>query len=135
MPLHIRDLPYQVHTNRELGLMLRRAKPLAMFADTWGHYPEVVGRYLRLFEMHVRRGTFIKREYFELDRSGLHQHHIHIILFALPEEEWRIDAMINLRRRVESGWSEADEREEGRLLGYQEWQNDLWVARRFPRQT
>jgi hypothetical protein len=37
----LRQLPYLVHTNRELGLMLRGYKPLAYFMDVIGQEPEI----------------------------------------------------------------------------------------------
>ena len=49
----LRSLPYLVHTNRELGLMLAGEKPMASFVDGRGCFPEVVERYLRLFDRHV----------------------------------------------------------------------------------
>jgi hypothetical protein len=122
----IGELPYQPHTNRELGMMLRGEKPLARFTDGFGHFPEVVERYLRLFDRQVEAGRLVKREYVVPDRSG-QVLGWHTIIFALPDEEWRIDPMIELW--LSEGWSDEKEREEGRLLGYEEWQNDFWVKR------
>ena len=72
LPERLRKLPYVVHTNRELGLMLRRAKPLAYFADIAGHEPECVVRYHRLFDRHVAAGRLIKRS--DIERvAGAHR--------------------------------------------------------------
>jgi len=120
-------LPYQVHTNHELGMMLRGEKPLAVFVDGYDNFPTVVERYLRLFDRRVAAGQFVKREYVVPERKRPAVLGWHTILYALPEEEWRIDAMIDLRLSGE--WSPAHEREEGRLLGYEEWQNDAWLSR------
>ena len=75
-------LPYLVHTNRELGLMLAGRKPLACFSDGYGHFPGAVLRYFRLFDRHVAAGRLIKREYVQL--RGVD--HIHVVLYALPQE-------------------------------------------------
>jgi hypothetical protein len=56
------DLPYPVHTGRELALMLRGIKPLAVFSD---EHPSLHGLYVipeREFEPHVNAGRIIKRE-------------------------------------------------------------------------
>ncbi len=52
---------------------------------------------------------------------------MHYIYFALPGEEWRIQAMIDLWARP-GHWSRAKEREEGELLGYTPEQNDIWLS-------
>ena len=121
-------LGYQVHTNRELGLMLSGAKPLAVFNDDHDHFAELVLRYLARFDRYVDAGRLEKREYVELDHGG----RIHVILYCLPGESWRIDAMIELRQRL-SSWSAEAERMEGTLLGYEHWQNDIWMETRFGR--
>jgi hypothetical protein len=129
LPDDLRQLPYLVHTNRELGLMLRGTKPLAMFMDGARHFPDCVERYLRMFDRHVATGRFAKRVQVipnSVERLAITEWHR--IFYALPGEQWRIDAMIELRDRP-GDWSEAREREEGRLLGYTEEQNDIWLAR------
>lgn len=131
MPVEPSPRPYPLHTNRELGMMLRREKPLAVFCDGMGYFPEVVLRYLRLFDRHVAAGRFVKREYVVPDTSG-RVRGWHTILFARAEEAWRIEAMIELRL---SGmwpggpWTPAHERREGELLGYADWQNDYHMIR------
>lgn len=106
--------------------MLRGTKPLAMFSDVEGHMPEVVMRYLRLFDRHVAAGTFIKRDHRKPTRVRGRPMTLHTILYALPDETWRIDAMIELRSG--DGWSLECERREGELLGYADWQNDWWIG-------
>lgn len=119
----LHDLPYVVHTNRELGLMLRGVKPLSLFADGEGRFPDPVVRYLRMFDRHVAAGRMVRRDQIDHGSSGP----IHRIYFALPGEEWRIDAMIALRES--DTWSRDHERREGELLGYEDWQNDVWLSR------
>ena len=126
-------LGYQVHTNRELGMMLHGTKPLAIFVDDYGEFPEGVRRYLRSFDRHVAAGRFEKREYVDLRTRGAKEiRRVHVILYALPGESWRIDAMIELHGQL-SHWSSEAERREGELLGYEDWQNDLWMRDRFGR--
>ena len=121
------NLPYEVHTNRELELMLAGTKPLAMFVDGKDCFPDAVLRYLRMFDRHVREGRFIRRDH--VSRSSTSAAYItHRILFALPSEAWRIDAMIELK--ASSTWTDDHERREGELLGYEDWMNDHWIERR-----
>ena len=131
MPIPLaRRLPYTLHTNRELGLMLARSKPLAVFADGEGQFPEVVRRYLRLFDRHVAVGRFVQRDHFSPPQDG-RNYILHRVLFALPEEAWRIDAMIDLKS--EPNWSREHERREGELLGYEDWMNDHFLELFYPK--
>ena len=134
MPLSdaLRSLPYKIHTNSELGLMLKGIKPLAIFSDGYGAFPECVMRYMRCFDRCIDDGRLTKRE-FVVPMSLPHLPHvrgIHRIYYTLPGQEWRADAMIALMER-EGAWSAEREREFGTLLGYEDWQNDVW-AERFP---
>jgi hypothetical protein len=125
MPIPLaQKLPYTLHTNRELGLMLTGKKPLACFADAKGRFPEVVWRYLRLFDRHVATGRYVRRDHFSPPNER-HDFALHRIMFALPEEEWRIDAMIELKACPE--WTLDHERREGELLGYEDWMNDHFL--------
>jgi hypothetical protein len=119
--------PYLIHTNRELGLMLAGKKPLATFFDAEGYWPDVLQRYIRMFDRHIANGTLVRRDHFIYPTSN-DKRKWHRVLFALPAEEWRIDAMIELM----SGdtWSAERERREGELLGYEDWMNDFHLARR-----
>jgi hypothetical protein len=131
LPEQLRQLPYLVHTNRELGLMLRAIKPLAYFMEFVGREPDCLVRYLRLFDRHVAAGRLIKREVTEAfpKYSSLESRRI---FYALPGQEWRVDAMLALFRQP-GAWSLDRERRLGELLGYEEWQNDYWLRRRSPR--
>jgi hypothetical protein len=133
MPIALaKTLPYTLHTNRELGMMLTRAKPLAVFVDGEGCFPEVFGRYLRLFDRHVVNGRIIRRDHFSppIEGRGYTLHHIY---FALPGEQWRIDEMIELKSSPR--WSREHERREGQLLGYEDWMNDHFLDRFYPKPT
>ena len=129
------DLPYPVHTGRELALMLKGTKPLTAF---WGAYPSIPDREEipeRLFDPYVAAGRFVKRErVFEARPSGVAggelRHSTRIVLYALPQEAWRIDAYLLLQdTAAKSGWNEGFERMQGSLLGYEEWQNDIFIER------
>lgn len=120
-------LPYMLHTNRELGLMLAGKKPLAMFVDGEGRFPDVVLRYLRLFDRHIALGRLVRRDHFSRVNSSYVSHRV---LFALPSEAWRIDAMIQLKESQQ--WSREQERREGELLGYDNWMNDHWLSVAYP---
>lgn len=124
------DLPYRVHTNFELGMMLRGEKPLAVFCDWEGAIQPALQRYLRMFDRHVAAGKFIRRDHSTPGNDEFSIPGRWMVLFALPEEGWRIDAMIDLKRTlVLGGWTAEHERREGTLLGYEDWQNEIWLAR------
>jgi len=123
-------LGYQIHTNRELGMMLRGEKPLAVFSDFEDVFPQVLLRYLRIFDRYVLTGRFVKREHrASADIKG-EAHILLTVLFAVPAEAWRIDEMINLRSNM-SAWTAEQERKEGTLLGYTDEQNDIWIASNY----
>ena len=129
MPISLAaKLPYVLHTNRELGLMLAKKKPLAHFADAEGQFPESVQRYLRLFDRHVKNGELIRQD--TLVPPDEHRaYNLHRILFALPGEEWRMDEMVKLMESPT--WGPEQERREGELLGYEDWMNDHFLALRY----
>ena len=120
------------HEGRELELMLAGQKPLAMFTEIspieTGLIPEDE------FAPYVKSGRIIMHEVFEpmQDTAG-HQEGLHIrrVLYALPEEIWRIEAIL-LVCRVASGlrrWDEGLERVTGKLLGYEDRQIDAFVEK------
>jgi hypothetical protein len=131
-PIH--DLPYQVHTARELALMLAGKKPLAAFSETYpsldaerGLIPE------KAFQSHVESGRIVKREHISPPNENSpklkgQKLGTRRVLYALPGEQWRIDAYLLLWKTAEkTGWGEGFERFEGSLLGYEEWQNDAFI--------
>jgi hypothetical protein len=127
-PEWLRQLPYLVHTNRELGLMLRGDKRLAYFMDVVGREPDICIRYWRMFDRHVAAGRLIKREVIEAipDRPQLEYRRL---FYALPGHEWRVDAMLTLLNEP-GAWSDGRERRFGELLGYESWQIDYWLTHR-----
>lgn len=129
------ELPYELHTGRELELMLRGTKPLAHFYDA---YPtelceEIIPEHA--FEPYVQNGVFEKREFVELLTRPPPTGHPHIkgirnVLYAQPSEIWRIDSYIDMQLRLAvNGWSIELERLQGRLLGYEEWQTEIHIER------
>lgn len=128
------DLPYEVHTGRELRLMLEGRKPLAVFTDAvtisdpW-IFPEDA------FDPYVRAGTLVKRDHCwaAAVRRGASGEAIRSLMYAVAEESWRIDAYVDLwTRALHEGWNAQFERREGELLGYEPWQVDYWMQRWKP---
>ena len=124
----LRQLPYLVHTNRELGLMLRGNKPLAYFAEVIGHEPDICIRYWRMFDRHVAVGHLIRREVIE-EAPDRPQLELRRLFYALPGHEWRVDALLMLLNEP-GAWSDNRERRFGELLGYEAWQMDYWLTHR-----
>lgn len=120
------DLPYRLHTGRELRMMLAGVKPLAVFSDVLEDDPSPWCFPEDVFDPHVRAGTLVRREYVELADAP-----VRMLLYALAPEAWRIDAFILLCEvALHEGWNDALTRMQGALLGYAHWQNDVHLARR-----
>ncbi|MET4485851.1 hypothetical protein [Bradyrhizobium sp. LA7.1] len=83
----LRQLPDLVHTNRELGLMLRETKPLDYFMDIVGHEPDICIRNWRMFDRLVAEGRFIRRELIEAC-SDSPQLECRRLFYTLPGNEW-----------------------------------------------
>lgn len=124
----LRQLPYLVHTNRELGLMLRGTKPLTYFMEVVGREPDVCIRYWRMFDRHVAVGHLIRREVIE-SLPDPPQLKLRKLFYALPGHAWRVDAMLTLLNEP-GAWPEDRERRFGELLGYEGWQIDYWLTHR-----
>jgi hypothetical protein len=127
------ELPYAIHTNRELLLMLSGNKPFAAFSE---NYPSTMDYEFipeSLFDPHVKNGLFLKKEYLVTEKNN---HQTRSVLYSTKGEEWRIEAYILLKKTAEkSGWNEGFERMEGTLLGYEDWQNDIYIEKMFKRST
>jgi hypothetical protein len=127
------DLPYEIHTTRELDFMLTRGKPLAHFCDYYPPDPieEIIPR--EAFAPHVESGRFVERLYVELmarDPSVPTVRGVLHALYAQRIEAWRIDEYIAMQTEgAVAGWSERLERLQGTLLGYSERENDQHVDR------
>jgi len=58
------------------------------------------------------------------------------VLYAVPSEVWRIDAYLLVMDILDQRcWSEGMERMQGRLLGYTDSQNDIYIALLRKRQS
>ncbi len=126
------NIPYMVHTNFELPLMLEGRKPLAIFGD--GYPSEWFDDYLAPFEPFVQSGTIIRRVVDtpmpELKARRPDLEGVRSVYFARPGEEWRIDKYIAAIKNRTGEWTDALERLQGWLLGYEDWQNDWWIEHR-----
>lgn len=128
------DLPYVVHTGREMELMVAGVKPLAVFHDTYPDEPceEIIPE--NAFRPYVESGRFEQREFVVLLDDPPPATHSYVkgirwVIYSTPEENWRIDAFIELQAEARvRGWSEEFERREGFLYGYEDWQTDAWIA-------
>jgi hypothetical protein len=100
------DMTIGPHEGRELALMKAGKKPLSMFVVEPGVdiFPEAE------FDALVSACALTKRVQDEGE--------VRRVLYALPGEEWRIEAML-LVTHVYSGWSPDLERVIGALLGYE----------------
>jgi hypothetical protein len=105
--------------------MLRGVKPLALFSYTDGNEIDFVIRYMRMFDRHVASGRFSKHEV-SIPFEGRPGHYHRRFFYTLPGEEWRVTAMQELLA-LPGEWSEERERRYGTLLGYEDWQNDVWL--------
>jgi hypothetical protein len=104
------------HEGRELDLMLRGEKPLAMFCDV---VPSGYDWPDEAFAPHVAAGRIVSKEVLTPTPDG--RHTVRYLYYALPDEAWRIDAIHAL---VATGEQDADRTETeariGRLLGYRD---------------
>ncbi|KQQ24286.1 hypothetical protein ASF53_23085 [Methylobacterium sp. Leaf123] len=130
-PPPVREAPYLIHTNFELPLMLEGRKKLAFM---YYEYPPHCFPGEDSFDRWVERGILHKEvvlEPFE-PNPGSRFDGIRTAYYTPKGEEWRIPAFRQLRAAAEpaGGWNETFERLEGMLLGYEDWQNDWWIASR-----
>ena len=111
-------------------MMLAGEKPLAVFCDAYVvDSDSAVGRDEK-FDPYVKAGRFSKREHIEMDSQDA-SNSIRWIFYALPGEEWRIDAYILMKRTAKfSGWNDGFERMEGFLLGYTDEQNSAHLLQK-----
>jgi hypothetical protein len=139
-PWHsVRNVPYLVHTGYELPLLLEGKKQLARFHEVYPphhHFCE------EKFDRYVTEGVLHKEvavEPFERPKKlwdGRLIDGARIVYYTRKGEEWRIPATELLWAAiVKSGWSFDFERLEGMLYGYEDWQNEWWIANLRKRST
>jgi len=128
------DIPYLVHTNYELPLLLDGRKKLARFLYVYPREETFDGE--EAFDRWVANGVLHKEvvdEPFENpigDMLGART-----VYYTPKGEEWRVPALklINEASGKSGGWNEHFERLEGMLFGYEDWQNDWWIKTRLER--
>ena len=108
------------HEGQELQLMLSGVKPLAMFVETmpteFDSFPEAD------FDDAVSKGKLVKHIATETVHTPDEKEiKIRRILYALPSEEWRIQALLLIQNLYSSlgGWHPDLDRAIGLLLGYE----------------
>jgi hypothetical protein len=132
-PWHsIRDVPYLIHGGYELPLLLEGRKQLARFSD---EYPPNLHWNEEKFDRYVAEGVLHKEIIIEPFEAPIHLKHgkvvegLRTVYYARKGEEWRVPASKLIKDAVaKSKWNEDFERMEGMLFGYEEWQNDWWIA-------
>jgi hypothetical protein len=129
------DLPYQVHTGRELLLMLRGDKPMSFFSYRSDDRSGIKEDIDASFYPYIRDKKIVKFEHKMIQkRNDESTFEIEYLIYTLPSETWRANALIVLKEAgARSGWSEGMERMEGVLLGYSDRENDIFIERVFRR--
>jgi hypothetical protein len=137
-PWHsVRNIPYLIHSGYELPLLLEGRKQLARFHEVYPphrHFCE------EKFDRYVSEGVLHKEvvvEPFEQPKQlwdGRVIEGERTVYYTRNGEEWRIPASKLLwEAAAKSKWNDDFERMEGMLFGYEEWQNDWWIAERRKR--
>ncbi|WP_067064971.1 hypothetical protein [Roseateles chitosanitabidus] len=128
--LRLDDLPYVVHTNRELALILAGEKPLAVFHEVFPTDPADSFIPDEYFAPYVESQGLVRREHVQRSRHGA----IRYVLYATAGQQWRMDAyVLMLTVAAKEGWNPGFERMEGALLGYEDWQNDVYMEMMYSR--
>lgn len=128
-------IPYPVHTGFELQLLLEGRKQLADMSDA---YPPLSHFNEDKFDRYVTDGLLHKEVAYEPFNERLEPYRIkdgrvfegmRRVYYTRKGEEWRIPAYRLISDAAnKSGWNEDFERLQGLLFGYEEWQNDWWIA-------
>lgn len=113
---------YLIHTNRELDLMLKKIKPMAIFDHC--HDNEYYGVFSQPFNSYVCENIKkITRTVHGSCESDF---------FVIKGNEWRVDAYVELSEAiVKMGYSPYFVWMEGKLLGYTEEQNTEFLKHQF----
>ncbi len=128
-----RDIPYLIHTNYELALLLDGVKKFARMGD---FYPPHQHDDEDRFNRYVADGLLHKEICLEpfdsatVLKDGRKIEGLREAYYVRKGEEWRIRAWkLMCAASRKTGWNEAFERFEGMLYGYEEWQMDWWIER------
>jgi hypothetical protein len=124
-------VPYLVHTNYELALMVDGRKK---FAQMYQEYPPHRHLYEDQFDRFVAQGLLHKEVDVEkFDKplraiNGKTYEGLRTAYYTPKGEEWRIPAWRLVEHaRDKGGWNETLERLEGILYGYEDWQIEWWI--------
>src|SRR5262245_10676715 len=122
------DIPYLVHTNYELPLLLEGRKKLAWFVYAYPREVAFAGE--EAFDRWVTNGVLHKEvvyQPFEKPAGDLLEGRS--VYYTPKGEEWRISAhkLIEKASQKSGGWNDHYERLQGMLFGYEDWQNDWWI--------
>lgn len=114
------------HEGRELDLMLKGEKPLTYFSEPMRSSYELPDAE---FEPHVKAGRIVKKDFIEDWTIDGRAEQVRFLYYALPNEEWRIDAAIKLTMPSQRHVTDYDEidRQLGSLLGYTEEEIDVFL--------
>lgn len=130
----LRLVPYLVHTNYELFLLLEGTKK---FARMGIEYPPDQHDGQDLFDKYVEQGVLHKKVELRpfptafIDKNGYRFEGVREVYYTRMGEEWRISAwkMLSAASQI-AGWNETCECMEGMLFGYEEWQINWWASQR-----
>ena len=128
--------PYLIHTNRELSLMLKGQKPMAVFAHQKVEgFTKANALSHQDFTTHVASGLFAEHcRTLELGGPSATAVTVDYYFYTATGHDWRANAYWQVISTLHSGrgWCAALERLEGELLGYTDAQNDYHIAQMFP---
>lgn len=111
--------------------MLKGEKPFSVFHESLSSNSKFDVIPERFFAPYVEAGLFMTTEFIISNAQG---GEMRFVLYAAKGEEWRIQAYVLLRRTVIlAGWNAGFTRMEGSLLGYTDWQNDIYIERAYKR--
>jgi hypothetical protein len=128
---HQREVPYLIHTGYELALLLEGRK---QFARMYYEYPPERHPEEDRFDHYVERGVLHKEVELEpfakpiRGKFGQTFEGVRTAYYTRIGEEWRIAAQKLVSKASKTGWNESFERLDGMLFGYEDWQNDWWIA-------
>lgn len=121
------DLPYKIHTGRELRMMLLGVKPLAYFSTFMNKYHDDFDITQQHFDYYVKRGIILRHQRTSLVPNQDEESFFHLA-YTLPSDAWRAEAIFDLMDSIyKDGWNDFKERLQGELLGYTDWENDTYM--------
>lgn len=110
--------------------MLAGEKPVAMFSDV---VPSSFDLPEQDFAPYVANGKLITRAIvMTASRSG--NHDMRFLFYALPDEQWRIERLIEIHRAIHKHDEPSThelEKEIGQLLGYKDQDIQIYLDRSF----